>query len=140
MMWHEFEKLAGYEVSQEDYENVIEPMYLATKLNKQDFIKTLNRKTFEKKHERRPNIKVMCVRDRSGYRMTPNGCYYNIQYVDMVDVDIRTGKIIVAPLSEDVLAELRDQGKSLDLGYWFDFDYLMCLDTKKKPIRLSRDY
>ena len=30
MMKHEFEALAGYEVSFEDYNNVIEPMYMAT--------------------------------------------------------------------------------------------------------------
>ena len=29
MMYEEFEKLAGYEVSYEDYVNVIEPMYTA---------------------------------------------------------------------------------------------------------------
>ena len=30
MMKHEFEALAGYEVSFEDYNRVIEPMYMAT--------------------------------------------------------------------------------------------------------------
>ena len=48
MMWHEFEKLAGYEVSYEDYSAIIEPMYMATDLSKADFIATLNRKRFEK--------------------------------------------------------------------------------------------
>ena len=41
MMYEEFEKLAGYEVSYEDYVNVIEPMYTAVNLSKQDFIKCL---------------------------------------------------------------------------------------------------
>jgi hypothetical protein len=48
MMWQEFEKLAGYEVSYEDYSEIIEPMYIATDLSKADFIATLNRERFEK--------------------------------------------------------------------------------------------
>ena len=46
MMKHEFEALAGYEVSQRDYDNIIEPMYMSTKLNKEDFVKTINKKRF----------------------------------------------------------------------------------------------
>ncbi len=135
MMHHEFEELAGYEVSYKTYTEIIEPMYMATKLSKQEFIKTLNRKAFEMKRE--PNIKVMCVRDRSGYSKTPNGCYYHIQYVDLVDVDIKTGKFMVAPLSDDELCKLRSKGKDVNLGYGFDFDYTQCVDLKRKPVKLS---
>ena len=46
MMWEEFEKIAGYEVSYEDYKNVIEPMYMATNMSKQEFVKCLDRKRF----------------------------------------------------------------------------------------------
>lgn len=46
MMWNEFEEIAGYEVSYEDYTNIIEPMYNATNLSKQEFVKTLNKKAF----------------------------------------------------------------------------------------------
>lgn len=46
MMHHEFEELAGYEVSYEDYINIIEPMYMATSLSKQDFIACIDRKRF----------------------------------------------------------------------------------------------
>lgn len=46
MMKHEFEKLAGYEVSYEDYKNIIEPMYMATDLSKADFVKCIDRKRF----------------------------------------------------------------------------------------------
>lgn len=46
MMWKEFEEIAGYEVSYEDYTNIIEPMYMATNLSKQEFVKTLNKKAF----------------------------------------------------------------------------------------------
>ena len=46
MMKQEFEKIAGYEVSFEDYYGIIEPMYLATDLSKHEFVKTLNRSRF----------------------------------------------------------------------------------------------
>lgn len=46
MMKHEFEQLAGYEVSTEDYDKVIEPMYMAVNLSKQDFVKCVDRKRF----------------------------------------------------------------------------------------------
>ena len=46
MMKHEFETLAGYEVSIEDYEKIIEPMYMATNLSKQEFVKTISKQRF----------------------------------------------------------------------------------------------
>ena len=48
MMWHEFEELAGYEVSYKTYAEIIEPMYMALpdSINKQEFVKMLNRKVF----------------------------------------------------------------------------------------------
>ena len=45
-MKEEFERLAKIEVSQETYSKVIEPMYLATDLSMQEFIKLLNVKAF----------------------------------------------------------------------------------------------
>lgn len=50
-MREEFEKLAGYEVSYEDYHNIIEPMYLATELSKAEFIKCLDPKRFSKQYK-----------------------------------------------------------------------------------------
>ena len=48
MMWKEFEELAGYEVSYETYNNVIEPMYnaLPESITKQQFVKMLDKKQF----------------------------------------------------------------------------------------------
>lgn len=41
MMKHEFEALAGYEVTYEDYSKIIEPMYMAIpeSISKQEFVK-----------------------------------------------------------------------------------------------------
>lgn len=52
MMKHEFEALAGYEVSLDDYNNIIEPMYMATDLNKSDFVKCINKKRFALKPQK----------------------------------------------------------------------------------------
>lgn len=139
MMQQEFERLAGYEVSDETYNKIIEPMYLATNLSKTEFVKILNRKSLELKKEYKPTIKKMLVRDRSGYRKTPNGCYYHIEYVDMVGADIRTGKITVKPLSDEVINEIA-KTHPLDLSYDYDFDYLDCVDTHKKTITLTWMY
>ena len=47
MMKHEFEALAGYEVTSEDYKNIIEPMYMALPdVTKQEFVKMIDRKRF----------------------------------------------------------------------------------------------
>lgn len=46
MMKHEFETLAGYEVSAEDYNKIIEPMYMATDLAKEEFVKVIDKKRF----------------------------------------------------------------------------------------------
>ena len=47
MMYEEFERIAGYKVSYEDYANIIEPMYMATNLSKYEFVKVIDRKRFE---------------------------------------------------------------------------------------------
>lgn len=66
MMKHEFEALAGYEVSREDYYDIIEPMYMATDLSKQDFVKCIDRKRFalptkaEMLREMRKEAKHLC--------------------------------------------------------------------------------
>ena len=59
MMKQEFEKLAGYEVSVEDYNKVIEPMYMATDLDKESFVKVIDRKRFELKKEKTEEQKAM---------------------------------------------------------------------------------
>ena len=46
MMKHEFEAIAGYEVSEEDYRKIIEPMYMATDLSKEEFAKVICKERF----------------------------------------------------------------------------------------------
>lgn len=47
MMWKEFEALAGYEVSADDYHKIIEPMYMALPdVSKAEFVKMIDKKRF----------------------------------------------------------------------------------------------
>lgn len=52
MMKQEFERIAGYEVSMEDYNNIIEPMYMATNLDKYEFVKVVDKNRFEVKKQK----------------------------------------------------------------------------------------
>ena len=141
MMHKEFEELAGYEVSFEDYNNIIEPMYMATNLSKQEFVKCLNLKFFKDRMPKpEKNIKRMLVRNRMGESKTPNGCYYYIEYVELVEVVIKTGKYVIKPLEDEDFNKLREEGRDLDYGYDYDMDYTQCVDTKKKDIELSFVY
>jgi hypothetical protein len=58
MFKEEFEKLAGYKVTRLDYFRIIEPMYMATKLNKEEFVKVINRKEFETTPEKEALDKI----------------------------------------------------------------------------------
>lgn len=137
MMKQEFEELAKISVTWETYSKIIEPMYIAADLPKQEFIKLLNLKALAAPKVKEKCIKKMCVRDRSGCMKTPNGCWYYIEYVELVDVDIATGKFIVKALDDEDFSKLSAEGRDLNLSTGFDFDYTQCLDTKKKPITLT---
>lgn len=137
MMKSEFENLAGREVTDEQY-RAIETLYMSSNLEKTEFVKSM--KPILKnipQPEKKKDIKRMVVRDRSGYRKTPNGCYYHIEYVELVDIDIKTGKYIIKPLEEKDFEKLAKDGHNLNLDAWFDFDYEDCIDEKKKPIELN---
>lgn len=137
MMKSEFENLAGREVTDEQY-RAIETLYMSSNLEKTEFVKSM--KPILKnipQPEKKKDIKRMVVRDRSGYRKTPNGCYYHIEYVELVDIDIKTGKYIIKPLEEKDFEKLAKDGHDLNLDACFDFDYEDCIDEKKKPIELN---
>lgn len=83
MMKHEFERMAGREVTTEQYD-AFETLYMNSNLNQQDFVKSIKQilKAIPQPKKEK-NIKRMCVRDRSGYRKTPNGCYYHIEFASI---------------------------------------------------------
>lgn len=138
MMKNEFEKLAGRTVTEEQY-RAIEILYMSSNLEKAEFVKSImpSLKSIPQQ-EKVKDIKRMAVRDNSGFRKTPNGCYYHIEYVELVDVDIKTGKYIIKPLESKDREKLLQDGCPLNLSTWFDFDYEDCVDEKKKSIELKR--
>lgn len=81
------------------------------------------------------DIKRMLVRDHSGFIKTPNGCYFYIKYVELVDIDIKTGKYIIKPLEDKDFEQLIKDGKSLSLSTWFDL--IMRIALMKRKNRLS---
>lgn len=78
MMKYEFEQLVGYEVSTEDYNNIIEPMYMASNLDKSEFVKTINKKRFALK-ERKQYIKEMKAIAKHLYDISEHGVDYEAQ-------------------------------------------------------------
>lgn len=90
MMKHEFEELAGYTVSKDDYYSIIEPMYMATNMSKADFVKCIDKKRFAQKPA--PKETPVFVSDMT---KTPNGCYYIGKWFIQIGepkTSIRTGK------------------------------------------------
>lgn len=140
-MHSEFIEMSGLNVSFKDYTEIVEPMYMAVEnMSKQDFIKFIapSVKALVKEYPRKKMIKKMLVRDRSGCTKTPNGCWYHIEYVELVDVNIRTGKYVVAPLEEKDFEMLVKEGRDLNNSTDYDFDYTECIDKKtRKPVELQ---
>lgn len=137
MMKHEFEAIAKREVTDEQFE-AIEKLYMSSTLNKQDFVKSIRPmlKTIPEP-EKEKNIKKMCIRDRSGFRKTPNGCWFHIRYVELVDIDVKTGKYIVKALEDKDFEKLSNEGCDLHYSTDFDFDYMKCIDTQHREIKLT---
>ena len=139
MMKQEFEALAGYEVSTEDYNNIIEPMYLATDLSKQDFVKTISKKRFAVKKENRPALgyKAMGIANANGYEWTPNGCWRFVQYVAVEDIDIKTGRYVVRKLTEAEADELKAIGRDLTMTSYNELETWQCIDKKHHPVSMT---
>lgn len=135
MMKAEFENLADRTVTEEQY-RAFEILYMSSNLKKAEFVNSI--KPLLKsipQQEKVKDIKRMAVRDHSGFRKTPNGCYYHIEYVELVDVDVKTGKYIIKHLSAQDVDQLLQDGCSLNLSTGFDFDYEDCVDEKKNRLK-----
>lgn len=140
MMKSEFEVIAGRKVTDAQYA-AIEVLYMSTNLDKVEFVKSIRPMLKNiPQPEKKKDIKKMAVRDHSGFRKTPNGCYYHIEYVELVDVDIKTGKYIIKPLDDKDFEQLAKEGHDLNLSTDYDFDYEDCIDEQtNKEIELLFD-
>lgn len=98
MLKDEFEKMLGFEVSAEIY-NSFNTLYMNCDLNKQDFVKKYKSVIKDYKKKPKPFKKVLVgTYNRLGEEKTPNGAYYYGYDADLIGVDIKRGKPIVANL------------------------------------------
>lgn len=106
MMKQEFEKLAGREVTVKQYK-AIEKLYMESSLDKQAFVKSIRGmlKTIPEPVKEKKII-MIGVRDKSGSYLTPNGCWHYTKLAELINVNIKTGKI-----------EVREISNSYDLRY-----------------------
>lgn len=93
MMKHEFEALANRTVTAEQY-RAIETLYMASNLDKQDFVKSI--KGLLKAIPQENNRKKVIV----GVKEMPNGTWMTYE-AEIVDVSISTGKVEVKRLSKN---------------------------------------
>ena len=109
MLKQEFEILAQYEVSNEIFE-AINKLYMNCDLDKYEFVKKYGKQFKDFKIKKEEKIyKIMISK-------TPNGCYYIVRYARLIDIDIKTGYILIQYISEEERIE-----KGLDI-YSYDFD------------------
>jgi len=112
MMKQEFEKIAKRTVTDEQYK-AIEALYMESDLDKYEFVKSIKgmlKSIAEPKHEYK--VVRVSVTDNSGCEYTPNGCYIHTIKAEVIDVDIKTGKVL-----------LRKVPDSYQLDYWVEFHY-----------------
>lgn len=76
MFKEEFEKLAGCKVSRLDYFRIIEPMYMATKLTKEEFIKVINVKEFETTPEKEELEKIRLYAEEYRNNVKKDGKFF----------------------------------------------------------------
>lgn len=111
MMHEELERIAKRTFTAEQF-NAINDLYMACGLNKYDFVKAIN-SVIKAMPESKPESRKyrICIRDRSGYRMTPNHCWYHTILAELVNTDIRSGRMI-----------FREIPNSYELRTGYDFD------------------
>lgn len=91
MMKSEFEQISGRTVTPEQYHH-IEQLYLDSTMNKYDFIKSIKGMLKTIPEQVNYPVLVMAVHNQYGDTRTPNHAYYMTVKVNLINVDIRTGK------------------------------------------------
>lgn len=140
MMKEEFEKLVGRTFTSEQY-YIINDMYMTSSLDKETFARRIKPVvlTFPEV-ERIKTIRKVNIPNDYGYTKTPNGCYYFIKYVELIDVDIASGKYVVKDLSEADIKKLKHSGVDVYYSSSYDFSYENCILPDKTPLVPERRY
>lgn len=112
MMKSEFEAIAKRTVTPEQYKH-IEALYMASGLDKYEFVKSIKSLLKTIPEEKKEKILVMAVHNKYGEMFTPNHAYVMTYKVKLISVDIRTGKKFI-----EVIPDSFDYRTSYDLTDW----------------------
>ena len=121
---HEYEQLTETTVCDYDYYNIIEPMYMATNLSKQDFVRTINTKAFDMPKPIEPD---KLVRVRIPYKKNEFtgkwDTYYTMDIIaKFVDWDIGSGCAEIKLYPEKKHNELMEKVYDIEVDYVLDLD------------------
>ena len=118
MMKEEFEQIANRSVTPEQYKH-IESLYLDSTLNKYDFVKSIKGLLKAIPEQRNYPVLIMGYHNQYGDMLTPNHAYYMTVEVQLIDVNIKTGKrtVKVVPDSMQFLThyDLTDWDRNLEI-------------------------
>ena len=94
MMKIELEERLGYEITEQGFEE-LNKMYMVSSLDKDNFARLV--KNGAKMYQVKKEEKIIEVRyAKYTWEKTPNGCWYvGVKVGQLLDVDIKTGKIKV---------------------------------------------
>lgn len=118
MLKEEFESIAKRTVTADQYK-AIEALYLDSNMDKYAFVKSIKGmlKSIPEQHNH-PKL-VMAYHNTYGDMRTPNRCYYLTVMVELVDVNIRSGKrtVKVIPNSFECRSgyDLTDWDRNLEI-------------------------
>lgn len=101
----EFEAIAKRKVTLEQYK-AIEVLYMESNLDKYEFVKSIRGllKTIEEPKPERMIVRVS-VTDNSGCEYTPNGCWLHTIKAEIIDVDIKSGKILLKEIPDSYMLD-----------------------------------
>lgn len=108
MLREEFERIAGRTVTAEQYKH-IEALYMDSNVDKYSFVKSIKPLLKTLPEVKKHPVLVMARHNYYGNMRTPNGCYYMTVKVELIDVNIRSGKRTVRVIPD-----------SFDFTYGYD--------------------
>ncbi len=100
MLKQEFEQLARRSVTDDQFK-AINDLYMQSDLDKLAFVKSIKPLLATIKEIEKPILSCYMIRHNSaGETKTPNGCWYLTTKVQIVDVDIRKGKVFLRKIPD----------------------------------------
>ena len=103
MMKHELESRLGYEITDDGFK-LLEQMYMATELNKDDFTELV--RTEAKKFKKEQPIKEIRYA-KYPWQKTPNGCWYvGVKVGQVIGINYKKNKLKVKFLRNSIIGDI----------------------------------